>query len=51
MGSYALGYFSPLTPLDGLPDTVPPEFALGRLPSSAPAFNEVAAGFVPTART
>ena len=51
MGSYALGYFSAPEPQDGMPDTVPPELALGRLPGSAPGFNETAASFVPTART
>jgi ectoine hydroxylase-related dioxygenase (phytanoyl-CoA dioxygenase family) len=33
MGSYALGYFSSPKPLgEGLPDTLPPELALGRKP-------------------
>jgi len=35
----------------GAPDTVPPEFALGRLPPAAPrGTSGVAAGFVPDQR-
>jgi len=49
MGSYALGYFSLPEPPAGMPDTLPPEMALGRLPGTAPSLGEVASGFVPTA--
>jgi ectoine hydroxylase-related dioxygenase (phytanoyl-CoA dioxygenase family) len=51
MGSYALGYFSMAEPPKGMPDTLPPEMALGRLPGTAPSYGAVASGFVPTART
>ena len=51
MGSYALGYFSPLEHEAGLSDTMPPEYALGRLPRKAPGFNEATTGFVPTETT
>lgn len=37
MGSYALGYYSPPEPNPDIPDTVPPELALGRLPREAPS--------------
>ncbi len=47
MGSYALGYFSMLNPPEGMPDTLPPESALGRLPQRAPSLGAVASGFVP----
>jgi len=33
MGSFALGYFSPGAPVKGLPDVLPPELALGRMPN------------------
>lgn len=46
MGSYVLGYFSLREPPEGMPDTVPPELALGRLPKAAMAVSEVASGFV-----
>lgn len=51
MGSYALGYFSAPEPPEGIPDTVPPELALGRLPNNVPGFGEAAASFVATAKT
>lgn len=47
MGSYALGYFSATEPPQGMPDILPPEMALGRLPGKAPSFGNVASGFVP----
>ena len=36
MGNYALGYYSSPEMVDGLPDTLPPEIALGRTPESIP---------------
>ena len=36
MGNYALGYYSPPEMVDGLPDTLPPEIALGRRPQDIP---------------
>lgn len=48
MGSYALGYFSLPEPPDGIPDMLPPERALNRLPQSTPSFSDVASGLVPT---
>ena len=33
MGNYALGYYSHPEMIDGLPDTLPPEVAIGRMPS------------------
>ncbi len=42
MGSYALGYFSPAEPNPDIPDTVPPELALGRLPREAPTAKKLA---------
>lgn len=48
MGSYALGYFSMAEPPEGMPDTLPPEMALGRLPQTAPSYGATASGFVPT---
>ena len=36
MGSYALGYYSHPEMIDGMQDTLPPEMALGRKPSSIP---------------
>ena len=33
MGNYALGYYSEPEMKDGLPDTLPPELALGRKPN------------------
>lgn len=48
MGSYALGYFSAGEPPHGMPDILPPEMVLGRLPESAPSYGAVASGFVPT---
>ncbi len=41
MGSYALGYFSPPQPNPDIPDTVPPELALGRLPREAPTAKKI----------
>jgi ectoine hydroxylase-related dioxygenase (phytanoyl-CoA dioxygenase family) len=34
MGNYALGYYSQPEMIEGLPDTLPPETALGRAPSN-----------------
>jgi ectoine hydroxylase-related dioxygenase (phytanoyl-CoA dioxygenase family) len=51
MGSYALGYFSMKEPPEGMPDTLPPEMALGRLPGKAPSLGNVATGFVPTSKS
>jgi len=55
MGSYALGYFSPPEPNPEIPDTAPPELALGRLPREAPAAKKImetggdqVGSFVPT---
>ncbi len=48
MGSYALGYFSMPEPPEGMPDTLPPESVLGRLPQKVPSYGAVASGFVPT---
>ena len=42
MGSYALGYFSPPEPSPDIPDTAPPELALGRLPREAPTAKKIA---------
>lgn len=42
MGSYALGYFSPPEPSPDIPDTAPPELALGRLPREAPSAKKIA---------
>lgn len=42
MGSYALGYYSPPAPNPEIPDTAPPEFALGRLPREAPTAKKIA---------
>jgi len=42
MGSYALGYFSPPQPSPDIPDTAPPELALGRLPRAAPTAKKIA---------
>jgi len=36
MGSYALGYYASPEMIEGLPDTLPPEMALGRMPTSIP---------------
>jgi hypothetical protein len=36
-----------LNPPEGMPDTLPPESALGRLPQRAPSLGAVASGFVP----
>lgn len=41
MGSYALGYYSPPQPSPEIPDTVPPELALGRLPREAPTAKKI----------
>lgn len=51
MGSYALGYFSMKETPEGMPDTLPPEMALGRLPEKAPSLGDVATGFVPTSKS
>lgn len=42
MGSYALGYYSPPEPSPDIPDTAPPELALGRLPREAPTAKVIA---------
>jgi ectoine hydroxylase-related dioxygenase (phytanoyl-CoA dioxygenase family) len=36
MGNYALGYYSHPEMVDGLPDTLPPEIAIGRRPEAIP---------------
>ena len=36
MGNYALGYFSPPNFIEGTPDTLPPEVALGHEPGEMP---------------
>ena len=36
MGNYALGYYSHPEMVDGLPDTLPPEIAIGRGPDQLP---------------
>lgn len=36
MGNYALGYYSSPEMVEGLPDTLPPEIAIGRKPDSIP---------------
>lgn len=36
MGNYALGYYANPEMIDGLPDTLPPELAIGRSPESIP---------------
>ena len=36
MGNYALGYYSHPDMVEGLPDTLPPEIAIGRLPDEIP---------------
>ena len=36
MGNYALGYYASPEMIDGFPDTLPPELAIGRSPDSIP---------------
>jgi ectoine hydroxylase-related dioxygenase (phytanoyl-CoA dioxygenase family) len=47
MGNYALGYYSNPEMVDGLPDTLPPEIALGRSPEAIPGNTLISGG--PTA--
>ena len=47
MGNYALGYYSHPEMVDGLPDTLPPEIAIGRRPDEIPGNTLISNG--PTA--
>ena len=47
MGNYALGYYSHPEMVDGLPDTLPPEIAIGRKPEEIPGNTLISGG--PTA--
>jgi ectoine hydroxylase-related dioxygenase (phytanoyl-CoA dioxygenase family) len=47
MGNYALGYYSHPEMVDGLPDTLPPEVAIGRSPEAIPGNTLISGG--PTA--
>ncbi len=44
MGNYALGYYSHPAMVDGLPDTLPPELAIGRKPEQIPGNTLIANG-------
>ena len=44
MGNYALGYYSHPEMVDGLPDTLPPEIAIGRTPSEIPGNTLISGG-------
>lgn len=44
MGNYALGYYADPEMIDGLPDTLPPEIALGRHPDTIPGNTLIANG-------
>jgi hypothetical protein len=44
MGNYALGYYSHPEMVDGLPDTLPPELALGRSPDGIPGNTLISGG-------
>ena len=44
MGNYALGYYSHPQMVDGLPDTLPPEIALGRSPREIPGNTLISGG-------
>jgi ectoine hydroxylase-related dioxygenase (phytanoyl-CoA dioxygenase family) len=44
MGNYALGYYSHPEMVDGLPDTLPPEVAIGRGPDQLPGNTLISGG-------
>jgi ectoine hydroxylase-related dioxygenase (phytanoyl-CoA dioxygenase family) len=44
MGNYALGYYSHPEMVDGLPDTLPPEIAIGRRPDQIPGNTLISGG-------
>ena len=44
MGNYALGYYSHPEMVDGLPDTLPPEIAIGRKPEQIPGNTLISGG-------
>jgi hypothetical protein len=44
MGNYALGYYSHPEMVDGLPDTLPPEVAIGRSPNEIPGNTLISGG-------
>ncbi len=44
MGNYALGYYSHTEMVDGLPDTLPPEIAIGRRPEQIPGNTRISGG-------
>jgi ectoine hydroxylase-related dioxygenase (phytanoyl-CoA dioxygenase family) len=44
MGNYALGYYSHPEMVDGLPDTLPPEVAIGRRPDQIPGNTLISGG-------
>jgi ectoine hydroxylase-related dioxygenase (phytanoyl-CoA dioxygenase family) len=44
MGNYALGYYSHPDMVDGLPDTLPPEIAIGRTPDQIPGNTLISGG-------
>ena len=44
MGNYALGYYASPEMIDGLPDTLPPEIAIGRKPDQIPGNTLIANG-------
>jgi len=46
MGNYALGYYSHPEMIDGLPDTLPPEIALGRKPGEIPGNTLISGGTI-----
>ncbi len=46
MGNYALGYYSHPEMIDGLPDTLPPELALGRKPGEIPGNTLISGGTI-----
>ena len=44
MGNYALGYYAAPEMVDGVPDTLPPEFAIGRAPNEIPGNTLISGG-------
>ncbi len=44
MGNYALGYYSHPEMVEGLPDTLPPEVAIGRKPDEIPGHTLISGG-------
>ena len=46
MGNYALGYYSHPEMVDGLPDTLPPELAIGRRPGDIPGNTLISGGTI-----